>query len=123
MQNPPSPRDPADRTRSKLALLVETEQRLDGELAAARERALALEAAARARIAEADAALTAALAAERDRIAADLERDTAARLHALEAATERELVRLAAVRDERADAIARRIAGQLVARVLAEDVP
>lgn len=121
MRRRPSTRTPHDRTRSDLALLVETEARLERDLATARETAAALEQQARERVDQAAAALVAAITDERTRIAAQIERETAARIAGLDVATARESARMAAVTGERADAIAQRIAEQVVALVLAEE--
>jgi hypothetical protein len=111
----------ARRTRSELASLVETEARLDRELAAARARAALLQEQANARASEAAGALAAELAVACARIEDEVNRAATARIRELEGACARDTARFASVRDERADAIARRIADQLVALVLAED--
>lgn len=109
--------------RSDLKNLVDTEARLDRELAIARVRAAALEDEARARIGQADAELAAQIDAARARIAADGEREAATRVAEIEQAAAAELARFAAIRDEHAVAIARHVAELLVALVAAEDAP
>jgi hypothetical protein len=105
--------------QSDLALLVDTEARLDRDLAAARAKVAALEHAANERMAEADVGFAAQLEAERIRIATDSERETAQRIREIEDAARVAVARFTAIRDDRADAIARRIVEQLIA--LAED--
>jgi capsule polysaccharide export protein KpsC/LpsZ len=114
--------DRSGRTRSELAALVETEARLDHELATARARAALLIEQANARVEAAAAALAAERTAARARIEAEVDRVASTRIRELEDSCARDLARLAAVRGERAEAIAHRIIEQLVAFVLAEDV-
>lgn len=108
---------------SELALLVEAEARLDRELAAAREQAIALDRAARERIAAAAVAVVDEVDAERARVIAAIEAETAARLAAITEQAEADIARFAAVRDDRATAIATPIVDALIARVRAEVPP
>lgn len=123
MESRTSTQDAGDRTRSELALLVETEARLDRELAAARERAAALHEAARRRVEQAEATLAAEITAERARIATEIEHATAAQLREMADAAQREITRFDAVAGEQATEVARRIAAQWVAAIAAEDTP
>ena len=109
-----------DRTRSDLAVLVETEARLDRELALARDKAEALVNAARIRTSLAGANLAAEIANERERIAAQIDRETEQRVRAIEADTRAQIGTLDAIRDERAATHAREVIDELVAMVLAE---
>lgn len=109
--------------RSDLAVLVETEARLDRELAAARAEAEQLVEAARARVTAAGQALAAEIEAEQARAAAEIERDTLAQLRAIDDEARREVQRFESIRGERADAIARQLADRLVAFVRTEAAP
>jgi hypothetical protein len=104
--------------RSELAVLIETEARLDRELAAAREHGERLRRAARERAAAAAAALDDELARERARITTEL----AAAADVVERATveqaRAEVARFEAVRGERLERVARRLAERLVEEVL-----
>jgi hypothetical protein len=108
---------------SDLEHLVDTEARLDRELAIARARAAALEDEARVRVERADAELTSQLEAARREIAAETEREAAARIVEAERAAAAEIARFDAVRDEHAIAIARHAADLLVALVAGEEAP
>ncbi|HEY5948554.1 MAG TPA: hypothetical protein VIV40_23845 [Kofleriaceae bacterium] len=108
--------------RSDLAVLVETEARLDREVADARAKAAALEEQTRGRVQAAEAELAVQLERERIRIAAEVERDTSARIAEIEQTAVRDVQRFAAIRDKPAELIARRIAAQLIAIVTEEDV-
>ncbi len=108
---------------SDLEHLVDTEARLDRELAIARARVAALEDEARARVERADAELASQLEAARREIAAETERDAAARVVETERAAAAEIAHFDAVRDEQAIAIARRVADLLVALVAGEEAP
>lgn len=123
MESRTSTQDDGDRTRSELALLVETEARLDRELAAARERAAALHEAARRRVEQAEATLAAEITAERARIATEIEHATASQLREMADAAQRDITRFDAIAGERATEVARRIAVQWVAAIVAEDTP
>ncbi len=109
--------------RSDLAVLVETEARLDRELAGARTKAEQIEQAARERVDAAARALAAEIATAQARAAAEIEQETLAQLRAIEDEARREVQRFDAIRGERAEAIARQIADRLVALVRAEDAP
>jgi len=104
--------------RSELAVLIETEARLDRELAAARAQGERLRRAALDGAAVANAALDDELARERARITAEL----AAAADALERATveqaRAEVARFDAVRGERLERVARRLAERLVEEVV-----
>ena len=108
---------------SELALLVEAEARLDRELADARREAAAIERTARERVEAAAAALAEQLAAERARVSAEVETETATRLAAIHAEASAEIERFEAVRGPRAAAIAAGVVDALVARVHAEAPP
>jgi hypothetical protein len=109
--------------RSDLAVLVETEARLDRELAGARTKAEQIEQAARERVDAAAQALAAEIASAQARAATEIEQDTLAQLRAIDDEARREVQRFDAIRGERAEAIARQIADRLVALVHAEDAP
>jgi peptidoglycan hydrolase CwlO-like protein len=109
--------------KTDLAVLVDVEARLDRELADARAAAAALEDAARTHVGEAAAALAAEIAADQARIAAAIERDTAAQLRAIDEAARRQVEMFEAIRGDREAAIAREVADELVALVNAEVTP
>lgn len=123
METRSSTQDAADRTRSELASLVDTEARLDRELAAARERAAALCEAARHRVEQAEATLAAEIAAERVRIASEIEHATTAQLREIADAARRDIARFEAVAGARAADVAGRIATHWIATLVAEDTP
>jgi len=106
--------------QSELAVLVETEARLDRALGAARASADRARAAARERAAQAAEDHAAELAREQERIAAEVRAQTQARIAALEEAAARTTARYEAVRGERLDYIAHRVALRLVELVLEE---
>lgn len=112
----------APRRPSELALLVETESRLDGALEAARANARASIAAARRRAEVADVAVADDIARERARIACDAQARVIARREAIAAAARAEIVRYDATRGEALTGIVRALVDRLVAIAL-EDAP
>lgn len=108
-------RDDADHARSELAVLVETEARLDRALVDARLIAESARALARQRADEAAAAQEAELARERERIATEIEAATRARIAELARTARDAVARYDAVRGPRLAEIARRVAARLVA--------
>lgn len=123
MKTRSSTQDAVDRTRSELASLVATEARLDRELAAARERAAALHESARRRVEQVEATLAAEIAAERVRIASEIEHETAAQLREMSGTAQRDIARFDAVAGERAAEVAGRIASHWIATLVAEGAP
>ena len=101
--------------QSELASLVETESRLDGQLASARHAADVAREAARARALAAEHALDDRLAHERTSIAATIAAETTAREAAIEGTAAAAITRYDAVRDEALANLARRLAERLVA--------
>jgi hypothetical protein len=120
MRTPSPAHVAATRQRSELAVLVETEARLDRALADAHAHAHAMRDAARRRADEAAAGLETELTRARRRIATEIETATAARVREIGEAADAEVGRYEAVRDERLDRIARRVAERLVELVAAE---
>jgi hypothetical protein len=100
---------------SDLDILVETEARLDRELAEARVRAAAVLEGARKHAEDATAALATELANDRARIAATIAADTERELAAIAENASRAIARYEAIRGERLDPIARRLAARIVA--------
>jgi hypothetical protein len=106
--------------QSDLAVLVETEARLDREIARTRERAEAIVNAARIRTSLAGANLAAEIASDRERIAARIDHETEQRVREIEAEARAQIASLDAIRGEVAIAHARAVVEELVALVLAE---
>lgn len=105
--------------RSELAILVETETRLDGAIAAARQAADDAREAARTRARVVAGRLETEIALERARIASAIAAETAERERALEGRVRRALVRYEGLRDGELTALARTLARRLLA--IAED--
>jgi hypothetical protein len=103
--------------QSDLEVLVDTEARLDRALADARAKAATLEQEAIDRVQQAAASRAAQLDAERIRIADAIEREMAVQIAELEQLAAEEIARFDTIRDERARALARHIAEQLIAFV------
>lgn len=108
------------RAQSDLAVLVETETRLDREIARTREKAEAIVNAARIRTSLAGANLAAEIASDRERIAARIDHETEQRIREIETETRAQIESLDAVHGEAAVAHARAVVEELVALVLAE---
>ena len=108
---------------SELAVLVETEARLDRELADARQKAEALRDAGRQRAERALATLEAEAVFERTRISTEIEAATVARVRAVEEAADAAIARFEAIRGEELARIARRLVDDIVALVREEEVP
>jgi len=100
---------------SELAILVETESRLDQAIASARKTAEAMRDAARARAKLAEATIEDALANERERIARTIALETTERARQVDADARICVERYERVRDDVFDALARRLAKRLVA--------
>ena len=105
---------------SDLAVLVETEARLDRALADARAQAAAIREAARDRAKAASQALDGMLDRERARITAAVAASTEAQLAAIATKARGQITCFEATRAERLDPIARELASRIVALALEE---
>jgi vacuolar-type H+-ATPase subunit H len=105
---------------SELATIVETEARLDREVASARETAASIVEAARHGAADDARKTEEAIAALRTRVAQAVATETETRLRAIAVAARDTCARYAAVRDTRLTAIAQQLARR-VAELAEED--
>lgn len=103
---------------SELVTLVETEHRLDAEVASARIAADGTREAARERARVALAEVDVRIEAERARIAQAFDRETSERERALEAGAREQIARFDAVRGDVLDRIARELARRLISIAL-----
>ena len=108
---------------SELAALVETEARLDAELAAARVTADRELDAARCRAAEIAASIDDRIAREHERIAAEVTAETSARLEEIREDERAQIARFDAVRGDRLAAIAKELVERVAQLALAEAEP
>lgn len=123
MSHATNARETSDRTRSDLAVLVDTEARIDRDLARAREQAATLDRETDERMRQADADLAAEIDRERTRISDEVAAEAKVRALDVEQTMHAQIAGFDAIRDERAVELARSVVEELLALVRAEGSP